>query len=278
MAGRAPGLLADTPARDYVHKLQLFNAFAEPELRQAIASLDLQRGMRILDAGCGSGEALSWLAEEVGAAGLAVGLDLAAAHAAASRARAPPASAVLQADVCRPPLVRGSFDLVWAVNTVNHLREPLQAVRQLATLLRSGGRVALGQSSLLPEMFFAWDARLERLTCEAVRRYYRERYRLEERELAAVRSLVGLLRAAPLREVMVRTLIIERVAPLRAADEAYLIEGIFRNTWGERLRPYLAREDFAELTHLCDPGDCRFALKRPDFHFLQTFTLALGKA
>ena len=50
------GLLSDTTARDYSRKLTLFNSFAAPELRQAIASLGLKPGMRILDAGCGTGE------------------------------------------------------------------------------------------------------------------------------------------------------------------------------------------------------------------------------
>jgi hypothetical protein len=59
----------------------------------------------------------------------------------------------------------------------------------------------VGQSALLPEMFFAWDSRLERLTTEAVRRYYRDRYGLSERELADTRSIVGLLRRAGRRNV-----------------------------------------------------------------------------
>jgi SAM-dependent methyltransferase len=276
MQDRLPGPLEDTPARDYARKLRLFNLFAEPELRQAIASLALDPGMRVLDAGCGTGEALAWLAREVGAQGLVVGVDLAAAHAGAARAALAPGTHVLQADLLKPPLAAASFDLIWAVNTINHLRDPQAAVRLLATLLRPNGRIALGQSSLLPDMYFAWDARLERLTNEAVRRYYRDRYRLEERELAGVRALLGLLRRASLRDVTVRTFVIERIAPLRPADEAYLLEAIFRATWGERLRPYLEAADFQDLMELCDPQHPRFALARPDFHFLQTFTLAIG--
>ncbi len=272
----APGLLGDSTARDYAQKLRLFNSFAAPELRALIASLRLEPGMRILDAGCGSGEALGWLATAVGAGGLVVGLDLAAAHVAATRAAAPARSIVLQGDLLAPPLAGRSFDLVWAVNTVNHLRDPLAGVHALKTLLRPGGRIALGQSSLVPEMYFAWDARLERLTNEAVRRFYRDRYGLDERELAAVRAIVGLLRGAQLRAVSVRSILIERVAPLSPADEAYLAEAIFRDSWGERLRPYLPAEDHAQLARLCDPGDPRFALRRPDFHFLQSFTLAVG--
>lgn len=272
----AAGLLGDTAARDYSRKLRLFNAFAEPELREAIASLGLRPGMRVLDAGCGTGEALGWLAAAVGAEGIAAGIDLATAHAAEARRAAPPDALVLQADAMAAPLAPGSLDLVWSINTVNHLRDPLAGVTALTALLRHGGRIALGQSSLLPDMYFAWDARLERVTNEAVRQYYRDRYQVDERELTAVRAIAGLLRRAGLRDVAVRTYMIERASPLRAADEDYLVEAIFRGTWGERLRPYLTAEDDAELSRLCDPRHPDFALRRPDFHFLQSFTLAVG--
>jgi SAM-dependent methyltransferase len=184
---------------------------------------------------------------------------------------------VLQADLLQAPFARASFDLIWCVNTINHVRDPVAGVEALATILRPGGRIALGQSSLVPDMYFAWDSRLERLTNEAVRQYYRDRYRLDERDLTAVRSIIGLLRRAGLSKVIARTLIIERVAPLRAADEAYLTQAIFRDTWGERLRPYLSEDDYAELARLCDPQHPQFALRRPDFHFLQSFTLAVGE-
>ena len=286
-AARPTGLLGDTAARDYSRKLRLFNSFAAPELRRAIASLELAQGMRVLDAGCGTGEALQWLGDAVAPNGAVVGIDLAAAHVAAARAgavahagdsvRASGQITVLQADVMRPPLAPRSFDLVWSVNTINHLREPLAGTRVLASLLRPGGHIAVGQSALLPEMFFAWDSRLERLTNEAVRQYYRDRYGLAERELADTRSIVGLLRRAALSNVRVQTFVIERVSPLNDADQAYLLEAIFRDTWGERLRPYLTREDYDELTTLCDPRHPGFALRRADFHFLQTFTLAVGQ-
>jgi SAM-dependent methyltransferase len=277
MIARPTGLLGDTAARDYSRKLQLFNSFAEPELREAIAGLGLRPGMRVLDAGCGTGEALRWLCDAVAPLGTVVGMDLAAAHVSAARAGASGQVLVLQADVRRPPLAPRSFDLVWSVNTINHLREPLAGLVILAGLLRPGGRIALGQSSLLPDMFFAWDSRLERLTTEAVRRYYRDRYALSERDLADTRSILGLLRRAGMHNVSMQTLIVERVSPLNPADEAYLLEAIFRDTWGERLRPYLSGEDYDELTALCDPGHPAFALRRADFHFLQTLTVAVGQ-
>jgi SAM-dependent methyltransferase len=274
---RLAGLLGDTAERDYSEKLGLFNAFAEPELRSAIAILGLKPRMRVLDAGCGTGEALTWLLDAVVPGGEVIGFDLASAHASSARKRLAAAALVLQADLLQPPFPSGCFDLVWCVNTINHLRDPIRGVTGLAALLRPGGRVALGQSSLLPDMYFAWDARLERLTNEAVRRYYRDRYHIGERDLTSVRSIVGLMRRVGLHNVAPRTFVIERISPLRPADEAYLCEGIFRKTWGERLRPYLSDPDYAEVARLCDPEQPQFALRRPDFHFLQCFTLVTGE-
>jgi SAM-dependent methyltransferase len=276
-AESSTGLLGDTPLRDYARKLSLFNSFAEPELRALIASVGLSPGMRILDAGCGTGEALPWLLDEVGSSGSVIGVDLATAHVQAARRQAGPRVDVLQGDLAAPPVAAGTIDFIWCVNTINHLRDPIEGISRLATLLRPGGRIALGQSSLLPDMFFAWDSRLERVTNEAVRRYYRDRYSLNERDLKSVRALVGNLRAAKLKSITVRTILIERVSPVDEATERYVREAIFRDTWGERLWPYLSSEDRAELARLCDSQHEQFALHRADFHFLQTFTLATGE-
>ena len=273
----AGALLGDSPCRDYASKLRLFNAFAEPELRRAIGALNLTPGMSILDAGCGTGEALAWLQEAVGPNGAVVGVDLSVAHLEAARRHLSPAVSTLQADIMEAALPAQSFDFIWCVNTIHHLRDPFNGVKHLATLLRPGGRIAFGQSSLLPDMYFAWDARLERVTNEAVRSYYRERYGLNERDLTAVRGLLGLFHRASLRHPTVRTVMIERTAPLVPTDRAYLLEAIFRQTWGDRLRPYLSPSDYSELSALCDPGHSQFALRRADFHFLQTFTLAVAE-
>ncbi|HEX2492544.1 MAG TPA: methyltransferase domain-containing protein [Steroidobacter sp.] len=270
------GLLGDTPSRDYSQKLSLFNRFAEPELRRIIASLQLRRGDHVVDCGCGTGEVLGWLAHEIGPDGIAVGLDLAAAHVRRARAIAPSQSLLLQADVSKPPLQAGSFDLAWCVNTINHLRDPLMGVKTLAALLRSQGRLVVGQSSFLPDMIFAWDAQLERRVDEAVRRYYVERYGIEDLKLTGIRALVGMLRSAGLSDVATQTIMIERISPLSCADIDYLLQAVFLGTWGQRLRPYLCAEDYDEVARLCDPEDPGFALRRADFHYLQSFTVVTG--
>ena len=274
----SPGLLGDNPARNYARKLTLFNSFAEPELRSLIAGLALQPGMRVLDAGCGTGETLNWLHAHVGPQGKVIGIDLSEAHVYEARRQVPPSIEVIQGDLLTPALAPSSFDLIWCVNTINHLHDPLAGVLGLKRLLKPGGRLSVGQGSFLPEMFFAWDSRLERVVNEAVRQYYRDRYGLIERDLTGIRGLVGLLRRAQCRHVTARTITIERTAPLNAQTHGYLLEAIFRDTWGSRLSPYLSEDDTLELSRLCDPSDSGFALERTDFHFLQTFTLVQGES
>ncbi|MBV8805121.1 MAG: methyltransferase domain-containing protein, partial [Sinobacteraceae bacterium] len=105
-------------------------------MRRLISGLELEPGMHILDAGCGTGEALTWLRAEVGK-GQIVGIDLAAAHTRAARALAPSDVLVAQADLRTLPFRADSFDLIWSVNTVNHLQHPQETVQRLAGLLRS---------------------------------------------------------------------------------------------------------------------------------------------
>ena len=100
---------------------------------------------------------------------------------------------------------------------------PSEAVRTLGALLRPGGRLALGQSSLLPDMYLAWAARLERVTNEAVRAYYRTRYRLSEYDLTAVRGMLGLLHGAGMVRVTARTFVIECFAQLDASSRDWLL-------------------------------------------------------
>ncbi len=269
------GPLGDGLRRDYGEKLERFARFAAPELQDVLNGLGIRPGDRILDVGCGTGMVCRWLAERAGAAGLVVGLDVSLLHGVRALARI---EAVVVADAAAAPFAPGTFDLVWACNTVNHFGDPPAGVHSLSRLLRPGGRLAVAQSGLLPEMFFAWDASLERAVTDACHRYYRERYGLTPGDTGGVRAVVGLLRRAGLLNVKARTEVIERTAPLGSTDEEYLLETVFRGYWSESVRGYLEPRDRDRLERLCDPASPEYCLRRPDFHHLQTFTLVVGSA
>lgn len=279
MSARASiGTLGDTPERAYEDKLELLARFMEPELRAIVAGLGLQPGQRVLDAGCGIGLTTAWLAEQVAPDGEAIGVDLAQAHVAAAE-RLTSATGLplrfMQGDIADLPFAHGSFDLIWSSNTIYHLADPLAATRALTRRLRPGGRLALGASVFLPELHFAWDARLERAVTDACHSYYRDKYGLDERATTAWRAGVGLLRQAGFTEITARTHVIERVAPLSVADERYFA-GYYQSYWAHRIQPFLADDDWTALQHLCDPASPGFAPRRPDFHFIQTYTVIQG--
>jgi len=272
MASSRP--LGDAPDRSYVRKLEQFARFAEPELKQIFVDFALPRGTVALDLGCGAGLATRWLGEQL-RDGYVVGLDLSLPHLRTALSHH---ASLVQADGGRPCFRNSAFDLIWSCNTINHLEHPVEALQELGRLLRGSGRLALAQSGLLPDMFFAWDAPLEDAVRAACHRAYRERYGLAPEDTAGVRGLVRLMRSAGFREVATRTYIVERTQPLRAADRDYLRHAIFEGAWGEKVLPYLSPDERARLRLNCDPASPEYCLDRKDFHHIQTLTLCEGRS
>ena len=173
-----PGILGDTTDREYTGRLQRFIRFAEREIKQVLDSLAIRPGDRVLDVGCGAGMTTTWLAERAGPAGLAAGFDLSGPHCKIAHDVAPHAK-IVQADLQRAPFRSAAFDLVWTLNTVNHLVPVEDGLAALSVLLRPGGLLVAVQSHFLPEMLFAWDASLERAVTDACHQYYRDKYHLQ---------------------------------------------------------------------------------------------------
>jgi SAM-dependent methyltransferase len=266
--------LGDAPDRSYVRKLEQFARFAEPELKRVIADLPVASGMVALDLGCGAGLATRWLREALGD-GFVVGVDLSLPHLQAARAHH---AVLVQADGGRPSFRLRTVDLIWTCNTINHLRYPVEALRELRGLLKDGGRLAVAQSGLLPDLFFAWDAPLEDAVRAACHRAYRERYGLRIEDTAGVRGLVGVMRSAGFASVATRTYVVERVQPLGEAARAYLRHAIFEGAWGEKVLPYLSADERARLRRNCDPASPEFCLDRDDFHHVQTLTVCVARS
>lgn len=266
--------LGDAPDRSYVRKLEQFARFAEPELRRVFVDLALPTGAVALDFGCGAGLATRWLREQL-RDGYVVGLDLSLPHLKVALSHH---ASLVQADGGRPCFRDGAFDFIWACNTINHLHDPVEVLRKLRRLLSGGGRLALAQSGLLPDMFFAWDAPLEDAVRRACHRAYRERYGLAPEETADVRGLVRLMRSAGFFAVATHTYVVERAQPLRGVDRDYLRHAIFEGAWGEKVLPYLSLDERARLRLNCDPASPEYCLDREDFHHVQTLTVCEGRS
>lgn len=113
-------------------------------LRQMLAPY-LESGRRVLDAGCGTGAAGGWLADEH----RVVGVDAESLALELYRERRPRARLV-RAGIERLPLRPASFDVALSVTVLYHeaVGDPAAAVRGLARAVRAGGIVCLLEPGL----------------------------------------------------------------------------------------------------------------------------------
>lgn len=100
-------------------------------------------GRKVLDAGSGDGTLVSALA---GRGAQVTGVDADPAMLPVARARAGASGAsFLQGRVERLPLPDASFDVVVAVTVLCFVPDPAGALRELARVLRPGGRLVVGE-------------------------------------------------------------------------------------------------------------------------------------
>jgi SAM-dependent methyltransferase len=110
------------------------------------AHLDLAQGQRLLDVGCGLGEAALGLAPDLGDGGEVVGVDLsermlrvARSNAAAARCRV----RFTVGDAYSLDEPDDSFDAARSERTLQWLADPGAAVAELVRVVRPGGRISL---------------------------------------------------------------------------------------------------------------------------------------
>ncbi len=131
---------------------------SKTDARLALDQLELvglSPGMKVLDAGSGTGAVARAIAGRVGSQGRVVALDgsversvTGAALARSSRAANDASLGALSfvvGDVTAPPLRPGSFDLVWSRFLFGYLRDPDAALASLVSLARPGGKVVVGE-------------------------------------------------------------------------------------------------------------------------------------
>jgi SAM-dependent methyltransferase len=110
-----------------------------PLWQAMLDAVRLRPGMRLLDAGCGSGEAVA-LALSQGAE--VWGIDCSESMLAVAGETAPRAT-LAHGDLEALPYPDKSFQAITACNSVHFAANPLKALRELARVARPGARIAI---------------------------------------------------------------------------------------------------------------------------------------
>jgi tocopherol O-methyltransferase len=94
----------------------------------------------ILDVGCGIGGSSLYLAEKFGATATGITLSPVQAHRATERAQAAGIAAHFQvADALQMPFADNSFDLVWSLESGEHMPDKVKFLQECQRVLKPGG-------------------------------------------------------------------------------------------------------------------------------------------
>ena len=111
-----------------------------PMYRMALDALGSLDGRSLLDAGCGSGQAI---ADAASRGATVTGVDATPELLAIARQRTPAAD-LRVGDIEQLPFGEATFDVVTAFDSIQYAADPAAAVSELARVCRAGGQVAIG--------------------------------------------------------------------------------------------------------------------------------------
>lgn len=220
--------MTDAPRDRYTHghheSVVQSHARRRAEVEAWFLLPELRPEMRLLDVGCGPGTVTAGLARAV-APGLATGIDLSGSvlefardHAASERVEN---VSFEIGDVYRLAFGDASFDVVYANQLLQHLTDPVRALRELRRVLKPGGILGVRDadyatmcpSPKFPE-FEQWNAL-----------YHRVAYR-NQAEPDAGRELTRWVRAAGFADYELRP----DVATFDGEDAR-----VWGHTWSQRI-------------------------------------------
>jgi ubiquinone/menaquinone biosynthesis C-methylase UbiE len=266
--------------------LTLSDRFFAPVDKRIVEWLQPAPGSRALDAGCGGGGMTRLLAQAVGPDGEVIGLDANPQLIEFNRnqEKGPDGAGQIQfqeGDVLHLPFEDDTFDLVWCSRVIHGLRDQVAGVRELARVVRPGGRVVLREGGrplqFLPSDVGLGDPGLEaRIEAAHVQRFADWRGSLP----GAVAYHYGwshMLREVGLHSVMPRSFLHEFASPLEANQKDYLEAwlGGWLNSHPEQ-KSQLTTQDISTLKQLLDPANPHYVFDRDDLYGIQVETIYAG--
>jgi SAM-dependent methyltransferase len=170
--------------------------------------LDPRPGESLLDVGAGRGQAVRFLAAQVGTGGRVAAVDhdaQAMAHLAATCAAIGPAQVdVHRAEATSLPFEAGSFDAALCVNVLEAVEDRARVLAEMRRVLRPGGRVLVAHDDYDSQAYVCEDRVLGRRVVHAFADARLSRYAASDGQMG--RRLWGLFRAAGFHDTELRVL------------------------------------------------------------------------
>jgi ubiquinone/menaquinone biosynthesis C-methylase UbiE len=133
------------------NRLRILHNVYGPGARELLLRAGIQRGMSVVDLGCGVGMTTQLLAELVGPTGEVIGVDYSPAQVEQARAQLPSELSnvrFVEASALDTGLRREAFDLVYCRFLLIHLQDPESALREMHGLLKPEGIMAIEDGDL----------------------------------------------------------------------------------------------------------------------------------
>lgn len=263
--------LADAETLDSHYRL------AKPEYDACIASVNIQPGWHVLDAGCGNGVFIPHIANAVGPAGHVTAVDHAAdnvelVNALFQRASLPAPVTTRVSSLDKLPFEENTFDCVWCANVTQYLTETEldTAMAEFKRVVKPGGVIAIKEFDVSGGHYYPIDVSL----------FWRF---LDQAARSGVTQILGALRGWAISKWMRRlgieviyrkSTLVERAAPLPDFAINYL-GGILKWLAGSAQQMDLSEQDKATWLTIRDQAEV--ILSDPDALYREMFVLTLGK-
>lgn len=126
-------------------RLALVESVYGPDAERILGRVGIQSGYRVVDFGCGTGSTLPWFSKQVGEHGEVIALDASADQLAIAKRNCDDAALsnvrFVEASAYASGLARESVDLAHCRLVLCHLQNPMNALREMAAVVKPGGMV-----------------------------------------------------------------------------------------------------------------------------------------
>jgi ubiquinone/menaquinone biosynthesis C-methylase UbiE len=251
---------------------------AKPEYDACIASVNLQSGWHVLDAGCGNGVFIPQIAGAVGPTGHIVAMDhapenVASVHVLIERMALPAPVTTRVSSMLKLPFEENTFDCVWCANVTQYLTEAEldTAMTEFKRVVKPGGIIAIKEVDIANWQFYPIDASL-------LWRF------LDVSARSGITQTLGALRGWAISKWMRRhsieviqrkSILVERTAPLPAFAIDYL-GGMLK--WLAEAAQHLDLSDQDKSAWLNIRDHAKDILSDPDTLYREMFVLTVGQA